>query len=286
MATASALISDIRVKFGDTAGNYLGTDLVLTWLDQAQARFVETTFPLRRTRGYVVAANQDYFDLPADLILIEVATVDREVRRVLRWISPQDYERRRTAYQNASGYPCFWTLKEGKLYVWERFATASLTTTLGSALSTTATSITLASTDNLRSYGRAIIESEEVEYNTKGSTSISGVTRGVGGTTAASHASNATVTQVDFEIFHSYHPPALASTSTPEIQAVYHDKLELYVLYLAHMAEGHVEKSRHYFELWTAAVDEIRYNLSRRQLSRPLRVANVDSSGLGMPWTD
>lgn len=271
------------MKFGDSPGDFLTDALSLTWFDQAQREFV-TLFPLRRTKGFVLTANQDSFDIPAEMIVIEVVTVSREIRRTLQWVTPSVYERNRTALQDASGYPTHWTLKDGRLYVWPRFNTASLTTTVNASTTISASTITLASTGNLRTYGRAIIDSEEVEYTAKATTTITGVLRGVGGTNAATHISGASVTQVDFELFYPYKPAFLTSSTSPEIAEIYHEKLELYVLYLAHMAEGHVEKARHYYDLWLEAVKSVQYQITRRQMSQPMRVQNIDNMGLGNYW--
>jgi hypothetical protein len=83
-------------------------------------------------------------------------------------------------------------------------ATFTLTPTLYAPLSPTATSaaltaasssIPVTSTAGYAPHGRVLVDSELVNYTSTTATSFDGLTRGTGGTTAAAHASGATVSQ-------------------------------------------------------------------------------------------
>src|SRR6185295_5009801 len=131
-----------------------------------------------------------------------------------------------------------------------------------------------------RDYGRAILGTqEEIEYTTKGSNFISGVSRGLGGTTASVHASNATLVQTDFEIQYPRRASALASTSTPDIPSYLHQKLENYVLYLAELSQGNASKAQQYYQLWKQDLLDCEHTVKRQKVQRPLRIQDADRSG-------
>ena len=79
-------------------------------------------------------------------------------------------------------------------------STSAGTTTLTGAHSASVTTLTVADTTGFPSEGRLIIESEVVSYNSTTSTTFAGVTRGIEGTTAASHTGS-TVTERDLLIW-------------------------------------------------------------------------------------
>ena len=68
------------------------------------------------------------------------------------------------------------------------------TSTLSSSINTSVTSLTMASSASFPSTGTVIIGSELITYTSNSSGTLSGLTRGALGTTAASHSSGATVT--------------------------------------------------------------------------------------------
>ncbi len=79
---------------------------------------------------------------------------------------------------------------------WGGEDTSALTTTLNGAINAAVTSITVADASQLPDSGTnfIIIDSEEISYTGVSSNTLTGCTRGVAGTTAASHSDGATVT--------------------------------------------------------------------------------------------
>ena len=77
---------------------------------------------------------------------------------------------------------------------WSGQQAGQFTSTLSSALNSSATSLTMASSSSFPSTGTVIIGSELITYTGNSSGTLSGLTRGANGTTAASHSSGATVT--------------------------------------------------------------------------------------------
>ena len=77
---------------------------------------------------------------------------------------------------------------------WGGVKQGQFTSTLSSGINTTATSLTMASSTSFASSGTVIIDSELITYTANSGGTLSGLTRGANGTTAASHSSGDTVT--------------------------------------------------------------------------------------------
>ena len=77
---------------------------------------------------------------------------------------------------------------------WSGQQAGQFTSTLSSALNSSATSLTMASSSSFPATGTVIIGSELITYTGNSGGTLSGLTRGASGTTAASHSSGATVT--------------------------------------------------------------------------------------------
>jgi len=77
---------------------------------------------------------------------------------------------------------------------WSGFKTGQFTSTLSSSINTSVTSLTMASSTSFPSTGTVLIDNELITYTGNSSGTLSGLTRGASGTTAASHSSGATVT--------------------------------------------------------------------------------------------
>ena len=76
--------------------------------------------------------------------------------------------------------------------------TTSVSTTLNGSIDNIVTTITVVSTTGFKTKGIIIIDSEEIKYSGKNATQFTGCTRGLNGTTAASHSNGATVDQDTF----------------------------------------------------------------------------------------
>ena len=77
---------------------------------------------------------------------------------------------------------------------WGGQQAGQFTSTLSSSINTSVTSLTMASSSSFPSSGTVIIGTELITYTGNSSGTLSGLTRGANGTTAASHSSGATVT--------------------------------------------------------------------------------------------
>ena len=77
---------------------------------------------------------------------------------------------------------------------WGGQQAGQFTSTLSSSINTSVTSLTMASSSSFPSSGTVIIGTELITYTGNSGGTLSGLTRGANGTTAASHSSGATVT--------------------------------------------------------------------------------------------
>ena len=77
---------------------------------------------------------------------------------------------------------------------WGGFKQGQFTSTLSSRINTSVTSLTMASSTSFASSGTVLINNELITYTANSGGTLSGLTRGASGTTAASHSSGATVT--------------------------------------------------------------------------------------------
>jgi hypothetical protein len=77
---------------------------------------------------------------------------------------------------------------------WGGVQQGQFTSTLSSSINTSVTSLTMASSTSFPSSGTVQIDSELITYTSNSGGTLSGLTRGALGTTAASHSSGATVT--------------------------------------------------------------------------------------------
>ena len=77
---------------------------------------------------------------------------------------------------------------------WSGFKTGQFTSTLSADITTSVTSLTMASTTSFPSSGTVLIDNELITYTGNSGGTLTGLTRGASGTTAASHSSGDTVT--------------------------------------------------------------------------------------------
>jgi len=161
--------------------------------------------PLKNRTSLSLVANQRQYTLPTNV---------QEPNVLEYWDSsgPREIESKTNeAFRIESGLlrsgtiPERYTFLESErvLLLDPRPDTAAGTTTINDAagISATATSVTVASTSGFPAEGRLIIESEVISYTGTTSTTFTGLTRGLEGTTAATHADTTTVTERDLQIW-------------------------------------------------------------------------------------
>ncbi len=244
MATAGSLASALRVMYGDPDRDWLTDSVALDFLDRAQRRFCHRVLPLDEYQDFAVVAKVNRYDVASDCITPVGVMWYQSRTEKLTYVTPEQWARMERNHPNATGTPDAYAFIRRQLLLGPQVpSTVSATALASGAGFASATTFALtAASGTFRSKGFLRIGSaagEVVEYNTVSGATISGVTRGVHNTTAASIASADSFTQVDFIMQYRRTPAILsATTTTPDIPVHFHDYLEKYALYLAWLARG------------------------------------------------
>lgn len=156
-----------------------------------------------------IVASQEQYDLPTDYLTI----LKIEVRRgsTVYILEPLDRYEFFESTTPITGVPDRYWIFQEDLFIHPRYGTADQTTTLNGALTSTATTITVASTASFSSIGRIIVNSEAMNYTGTTSTTFTGVTRALEGTIAAAHSDGDTVRQRGLWIYFVKKPALLTS---------------------------------------------------------------------------
>ncbi len=247
MATAGSIITRIQKLFGDTAGDFISDTFGLDWLSQGERRFTHKVLPLDEFKDYTITAKQPRFDLPTNCIIPIQLMWFKQRTAKLDYQPPDVWAKVIEAMPNSTGTPDAYSVVRRQVVVGPQVpTTASANTTASGTITAAATTIGLvAASGTFRSKGWVKINSEVIEYTGVATTTLTGAVRGVHGTTAASHASGDTVTEIDLQMLYRKAPANLtATTASPEIPDMFHDYLEKYALYLAWVARGDLTKAQ------------------------------------------
>lgn len=236
MATAAALITDVRSRIVEDTADFFTDAEILRWLNQGYKNFIAKTEWASKIKAFAITANQFKYDLPSDLIKIEdvrwqdkykIWHKDREEFAAL--VGPGN--------QSVSTRPYMY-----ELYPWDTSirvhpipSVASAATTLNGAINSSVASITLTDASSFPSFGRIIVESEQILYFAKSSNTLTQCIRGDGATTAASHVDTTAVSYAPLEVYMTYQPADLAtSPAVGTITSANYD--EALINYACHVA--------------------------------------------------
>lgn len=247
MAQAGSLLSNIRKLFGDPDKDFITDAVGLDWLNQAQRRFCHHVLSLDEFKDYGITAKQPRFNLPTNCIIPIQLMWYQSWTKKLAYQPPDIWGHITEEMPNATGTPYSYTMIRRQLVVGPQVPqTASSNSTASGTISLAGTTIGLAAASGtFRSKGFVTVDSEVIEYTAVATTTLTGAVRGVHGTTAATHASGATVTQVDLQMLYRKSPIDLATTTdSPDIPEMFHDYLEKYTLYLGWLARGDSQKAQ------------------------------------------
>ena len=107
------------------------------------------------------------------------------------------------SYGTYAGIPRFFSVWNDEITIYPDNSGSPNTTTLSGALSDSAKTITVGSTSGFPELnGRITINNEKIKYTHKSSTTFTGCSRGVEGTTAAAHSDTDTVTENNLVMYY------------------------------------------------------------------------------------
>lgn len=276
MAQAGSILTNIRKICGDPDSDFVDDTTGLTWLDKAQQRFCDEVLALDEIKDYAITAKISRYDLPTDTITPVAVMWFKSSTRRLAYEPPDLWYKTVAARPNATGTPSRYTVLRRQLLVGPEVPqTASAGTTASGAMTAAVTTLNLlAASGTFRSNGFVKIEDEIIEYTTVATSTLTGAVRGVHGTTAASHASGTTVSEIDFQMTYRKTPTALATGASPEIPAPFHRYLEQYALYLAWLARGDSAKAAVALEEFKEMEQSAKKSISRRAMDGVLKIQN------------
>lgn len=274
MPQAGSILSNVRKLFGDPDLDFITDAVGLDWLDQAQRRFCQEVMALDEYKDYTVTAKADKFDLPTNAIIpIWLMWYQSRVAK-LDYATPDQWARIIENQPTSTGIPEWYTVIRKQVQVGPQVpSTASKTSTASGTITASGTTISVVTaTGQFRTKGFVKINSEVLEYTALGAAQLTGATRGVHGTTATSHASGDTVTQVDLMMLYRKTPAALATSALPDVPEMFHDYLEKYVLYLAWLARGDQSKAGAAYGEFEKLEQSAVKTVARRALDGTLKV--------------
>lgn len=248
MATAGSIIANVCVQIGDPNQDFLTDTIGNEWMDVAQQRFCHEVLVLDEIKDYPLTARQKRYDLPTNCIIPMAALWWKNSSRKLDWADPSKFDEYEVTHPLTTGYPRCYSVIRRQVVLGPAAPLSDSATALASgAALVTATTIGLtAASGTFRT--RGFLENqttlEVVEYTNVATTTVTGCTRGVHGTAAASVASGHQWKEIDLQVRFRRSPvPVTASTQIPEIPSPFHRYLEHFILFLAWRARGDKAKA-------------------------------------------
>lgn len=248
MATAGSIVQSVRIQYGDPDRDFITDTIGFEWLTKAQRRLCHEVLALDEIKDYPVVEGQKRYDLPDNCYIPFTALWWKDSRRELQPLDPSQWDQYEVRRILTTGYPTGFTVIRRQLVVGPAAPLSNSATALASGdYSSSATTIGLTSASGLfRSRGWLVNSTtgEVVEYTAIASTTVTGCSRGVHGTSTASVASNQQWKEVDLQMRYRRAPTDItASTQTPDVPTIFQDYLEHYMLYLAWRARGDKAKA-------------------------------------------
>lgn len=230
--------------------------------------FVNATEDVRQENAYDSVAGQFDYAAPSDIKKIISATW-MPTGTQIEPVSLHEFEARGGYELRQTGVPLYLTLEGvGGAYRYRLFPTPTLTsatTTINDSggINSSDTSVILTDSSVFRAPASWFkCESEKILFqsNTASTNTLGLLRRGMGGTTAASHADTTAVTQLDWHVVYSRSAAALSGDSdVPEIHPDYHQALVYGVLSMALKTDGRNAE---------AAVEEGKFMMMLKRASR------------------
>ena len=281
MTTLTNLQDDLQARMADKSGRFLVDADATRYLNIAYHEFVSKTEILIREWGFSVTDNQYLYSSPSDMIKPGIMMWMQSSRRQLIY-RPLNYFAENGGLdltQSGPSYSFCYYEGDDKFRLWPTPSATSEATAInqGGGISAAVTTITVDDASNLRSSGWVQIENEKILYYAKSGNILQQCSRGVGGTTAATHSDDIAVSQIDVHLWYYYQPADLSSGSdTPEIPAPYHDNLVLGALYHSLRSDGRDKEASVIFQEWTVALGYAKGEAQKAQSSNFIAVTLAD----------
>lgn len=202
----------VRVLLSEPTADRWADSELNSLIDYGQEDFASRTEMLRDIDTQSVVSSQEKYDLPSDYVAVKKVEIRRGDTVYLLW--PDDIKEFFDGTLTQNGTPCRYNIFMEDLFLKPSTSYSDQTTALNGSLTATATTVTVDSTASFSQRGRITVESEVIDYTGTTSTTFTGCTRGVEGSTAAAHADDITVTQRGLWIWFAKKPAVLSSDAS------------------------------------------------------------------------
>lgn len=277
MPALSVIRAGAQVKLRDQNQRILTNPQIDVLINDALEKIASLTEEVRRENAFTMTAKQYMVTAPTDVITPKSASWMPVVGGELEVVSHDEFVQKGGYDLRVAGsIPKLLTV-EGQqgaylFRLWPPPGSSSATSTLnGAIVDPAATSITVTDGTQFRSpSGWVQIDSEKIHYQNVSSTQLLLCRRGVGGTTAATHLTLATVTQCDLHVYYSRRPDALSGDSdVPSINDRWHECLEDYVAWVGYLLDGRPNDAAVFEKLWQRHLHDARASVRRQQGAQP-----------------
>lgn len=274
MAALSVLRAEVQLRMRDATGRVMTNANTDALINNALEEWVNATEEIRQENAYAMTAYQFDYAAPSDLIKL-IKAYWAPTRTELEVVGLNELIDNGGAWTQA-GTPQYLAL-EGteaalRFRLWPAPPSASGANQLDGSINSTVTTLTLDSTANFRGpSGWVLVESEKILYQNMSSTTMTVARRGMGQTTAATHADNVAVTACDLHVWYAREATALsADGDVPEINARWHKALVYKALAMGMLLEGRHDEAAANEELFFKYLDEAKVAIRRAQASAPI----------------
>ena len=276
MSTLATLRTEIQLRLRDVTGRVMTAASTDILINTALEEWVNETEEIRQENAFALTNSQFDYAAPSDLIKILSA-----------WYGPTRQDVRAMGHNEFRDFGGAWGMVsvprvltvEGqnaayRFRLWPAPSVTSGTTTISGNITSSVTTIPVAAVTNFRSpSGWILIGSEKILYQTLDSTNFLLCRRGMGGTTAASHTSGDTVTQMDLHVWYARKAATLsADGDIPEIDARWHRALVYKALALAMVLEGRHQEAQANEATYMSYLHDAKVNLRRAQAQSPAQM--------------
>lgn len=291
MATAGSLVQDVRVQIGDPNGDFLSDTIGNEWLSAGQERFCHEVLALDEIKDYPLVARQKRYDAPSDYLLAMTVLWWKNSSRRIPFCDPSQFEEFEVCHPLVTGYPKAYSVIRRQLVIGPAAPTSDSATVIasGTALAAATTIGFSAASGVLRSRGWMlnVTTGEVFEFTNVATTTVTGCTRGVHNTTAASVASGHQFKEIDLQLRYRRSPTAItASTQTPDIASPFHRYLEHFVLYRAWLSRGDKAKAEAAYTMFQEEEKRAKDTTGRRAIEPRAIVDRRHMGNRGYEWGD
>lgn len=184
----------------------------------------------RKWATFSLVQYQQNYSLPSDYMSTDILTYKNDLGTLIQQVTQTEMMMAyRHPYNKTAERPRFYTTIYDRgsevIQLFPRPTTAATADTLNGNINASVTTLTLNDSTNFPAKGRVIINSEVIEYNHNDTANneLEGLTRGVEGTTAASHSDTDAVTLRDMNLYYWATADDLNDdTDTPLYPETYH----------------------------------------------------------------